>query len=278
MTEHDLPAADLERRFGALARLYGDAGYAALRSAHVVVVGVGGVGSWAAECLARSGVGRLTLIDLDHIAESNINRQVHALTETLGAAKVRTLAARIGSVNPACEVACIEEFVTPDNVAALMPNNASIVIDCIDQVRAKAALAAWCKSQGITLITCGAAGGKTDAARIAIKDLADATQDPLLARMRARLRKEHGFAAAGKKLNVAAVFSNEPMRIGNNFDVGAGINCAGFGSAMHITATMGLMAAGWAINTVIAKAAGLAAGDRDTQAENLRIAQGTQTT
>jgi tRNA threonylcarbamoyladenosine dehydratase len=277
MTAHDLPAADLERRFGGLARLYGDAGYAALQSAHAVVVGVGGVGSWAAECLARSAVGRLTLVDLDHIAESNINRQVHALTETLGAAKVRALAARIASINPACEVACIEEFITPDNAAALMPNNASVVIDCIDQVRAKAALAAWCKSQGITLITCGAAGGKTDAARIAIKDLADATQDPLLARMRVRLRKEYGFAAAGKKLNVAAVYSNEPMRIGNDFDASAGINCAGFGSAMHVTATMGLMAAGWAINTVIANAAIPRPDDRAVQAENLRVAQGTQT-
>jgi tRNA threonylcarbamoyladenosine dehydratase len=277
MTEHDLPAVDLERRFGALARLYGDAGYAALQSAHAVLVGVGGVGSWAAECLARSGVGRLTLIDLDHIAESNINRQVHALTETLGAAKVRALAARIRSINPACEVVCIEDFIAPDNVAALMPQDAGVVIDCIDQVRAKAALVAWCQAQRMPLITCGAAGGKTDATRITIKDLADATQDPLLAKMRARLRKDYSFAAAGKKLNVAAVFSNEPMRISNNFDAGAGINCAGFGSAMHITATMGLMAAGWAINTMIAQAAIHPPGDPDVQVENLRIASGTQT-
>ena len=108
-------SADLERRFGSLARLYGVEGAAKIRAAHVVVVGIGGVGSWAAEALARSGVARLTLIDLDHISESNINRQIHALGSTLGQSKVEAMRERISDINPDCQVICIEEFVDAEN-------------------------------------------------------------------------------------------------------------------------------------------------------------------
>jgi tRNA threonylcarbamoyladenosine dehydratase len=175
-----------------VARLYGAAAFGRLVAAHAVVVGVGGVGSWAAEALARSGVGRITLIDLDHVAESNINRQIHALDGTLGQAKVLAMAARIAVINPDCRVDCIEEFVTPDNVGTLLPQ-ADVVIDCIDQVVAKAALLAWCRQQRIAVITCGAAGGRRDPTRIRRDDLARATGDPLLAKLRHRCGASMAF-------------------------------------------------------------------------------------
>ena len=147
---------DLERRFGGLARLYGAAGAARIRTAHAVVVGVGGVGSWAAEALARSGVGRLTLIDLDHVSESNINRQVHALDSTLGQAKVMAMQERIAQINPQCKVACVEEFVDADNWLQLLPKDADAVIDACDQVRAKVALAAWARQSKALFISTSA--------------------------------------------------------------------------------------------------------------------------
>ncbi len=153
--------ADLERRFGGLRRLYGDAAYARIRAARVVVVGVGGVGSWAAEALARSGVAALTLIDLDHVAESNINRQVQALGATLGMAKVQALAQRIADIHPACVVRGIEEFVDAHNWPALLRDDeVDAVIDACDQVRAKQSLAAWALRTGTPFVCVGAAGGK----------------------------------------------------------------------------------------------------------------------
>jgi tRNA A37 threonylcarbamoyladenosine dehydratase len=249
-----LDAPDLARRFGGMARLYGAAGAARIAAAHVCVVGVGGVGSWAAECLARSGVGALTLIDLDHVAESNINRQVHALDSTLGMAKVTALAARIAQINPQCAVTQIEEFVTPENVGTLMPR-CDAVIDCIDQVRAKVALAAWCQARKIALVMCGAAGGKRDAGRLKLADLSQTTHDPLLAKVRANLRREHGFAAAGQKMRLAAVFSDEPMATADVCDDPQGLSCAGYGSAMHVTAAMGLLAAGSLISDLAKESA-----------------------
>ncbi|MGL4573742.1 MAG: tRNA threonylcarbamoyladenosine dehydratase [Burkholderiaceae bacterium] len=243
----DAQAPDLARRFGGMVRLYGAQGAARIATAHVCVVGVGGVGSWATECLARSGVGKLTLIDLDHVAESNINRQVHALTPTLGMAKVAALAQRIGDINPQCAVHQIEEFITPENVASLMPQ-CDAVIDCIDQVRAKVALAAWCKAQNIRLMMCGAAGGKRQAARIRLADLAQTTHDPLLAKVRSGLRRDHGFAAVGRAMGVTTVYSDEPMVTADLSADPQGLSCAGYGSAMHITAAMGLMAAGEILN------------------------------
>jgi tRNA A37 threonylcarbamoyladenosine dehydratase len=243
----DAKGPDLARRFGGLTRLYGADGAARIAAAHVCVVGVGGVGSWAAECLVRSSVGKLTLIDLDHVAESNINRQVHALTPTLGMAKVAALGERIAEINPQCAVIQVEEFITPENVASLMPQ-CDAVIDCIDQVRAKVALAAWCKAQNIHLMMCGAAGGKRQAARIRLADLAQTTHDPLLAKVRSALRRDHGFATAGRAMGVAAVYSDEPTVTTDLSADPQGLSCAGYGSAMHITASMGLMAAGEILN------------------------------
>ena len=182
-----------DRRFASVARVYGEAGCQRLWQSHVVVVGIGGVGSWAAEALARSGVGRLTLIDLDHVAESNINRQVHALTSTLGAAKVEVMAQRIRDISPDVSVHPVDEFIEPGQEAQLIPADADLVIDAIDAVAAKASLIAWCVANGKPVIACGAAGGRTDPLQLRVEDLSRTTGDALLSAVRVRLRRHHGF-------------------------------------------------------------------------------------
>ncbi len=264
------------RRFGGIDRLYGTGSLTRLAAAQVCVIGIGGVGAWAAEALARSGVGRLTLIDLDHLAESNINRQVHALEATLGQAKVLAMRERIAQINPDCRVDCIEAFISEDNVATLLPV-CDAVIDCIDQVRAKAALIAHCRRGKLPVVTTGGAGGRTDPTRIKIDDLSRTTQDALASKLRARLRKEFGFpCAAKKKFGVPCVFSDEQIRRpqalaceldearlpsgrpkeGDAPPWGAasgvcerggpilhGLNCAGYGSSVAVTAGFGFAAA-----------------------------------
>lgn len=182
-----------DRRFASVARVYGEAGCQRLWQSHVVVVGIGGVGSWAAEALARSGVGRLTLIDLDHVAESNINRQVHALTSTLGAAKVEVMAQRIRDISPDISVHPVDEFIEPGQEEKLIPADADLVIDAIDAVAAKASLIAWCVANDKPVIACGAAGGRTDPLQLRVEDLSCTTGDALLSAVRARLRRHHGF-------------------------------------------------------------------------------------
>jgi len=248
-----LPEPDLERRFGTLARLYGEAGAKKIRAAHVVVVGLGGVGSWAAEALARSGVARLTLVDLDHVAESNINRQVHALDATVGQAKVQAMRQRILQINPVCQVDCVEEFVGLDNWPAIAGLDSSFgreqtaIIDACDQVRAKTAMAAWALKHKAIFITVGAAGGKRFAHKVDIDDLAEVTHDPLLAQLRYRLRKEHG-AAREKKIKVMCVFSREAVLQPDNAAQSDGsLNCHGYGSMVSVTSTFGMCAAGWVI-------------------------------
>ena len=241
---------DAERRFGGLERLYGVAGAARIRAAHVAVVGIGGVGSWAAEALARSGVGRLTLIDLDHVAESNINRQIHALQSTLGQAKVLAMQERIAQINPACEVTAIEEFVEPGNWPDLLPAGVDAVIDACDQVKAKVAMAVWARRSKTLFVAAGAAGGKRLAHKVDIDDLAHTTHDPLLAQLRYRLRKEHGAPREGKKLGVTCVFSREavaPPDASCAVEGDGTLNCAGYGSTVSVTATFGQCAAGWVL-------------------------------
>jgi tRNA A37 threonylcarbamoyladenosine dehydratase len=248
-------AADLQRRFGGLERLYGVSGAAAIRAAHVAVVGIGGVGSWAAEALARSGVGELTLIDLDHIAESNINRQVHALASTLGQAKVHAMAERIAQINPRCRVHCVEEFVEPENWPQLLPAGVSAVIDACDQVKAKAAMAAWAMKSRVLFISAGAAGGKRLAHKIDVDDLANTTHDPLLAGLRYQLRKFHGAPREGKKIGVTCVFSREavaPPDPSCAIEGDGSLNCHGYGSVVSVTATFGQCAAGWVLDRLAA--------------------------
>lgn len=247
--------ADLGRRFGGLARLYGIEGAQRVRDAHVAVVGIGGVGSWAAEALARSGVGRLSLIDLDHVAESNINRQVHATDATLGQAKVQAMRDRIALINPACFVTCVEEFVAADNWPMLLAQHTDAVIDACDQLSAKVAMAAWACSDAVVSTICyiavGAAGGKRHAHRVDIDDLAQCTHDPLLAQLRNRLRKDHGAPREGKRIGVACVYSREPVSPADPscaVEADGSLNCQGYGSVVSVTATFGHCAAGWVLS------------------------------
>lgn len=245
--------ADLERRFGGLRRLYGEAGYLRLRSARVAVVGVGGVGSWVAEALARSGVAALTLIDLDHVSESNINRQVQALDATLGQAKVLALRDRIAQIHPACRVHAVEAFVEADNWPALLPERIDALVDACDQVRAKALLAAWALEGGLPFVSVGAAGGKRRAQDVEVEDLAEATHDPLLASLRQRLRQRHGAARKGT-IGVRCVFSREAVREPEEAcEVDGSLNCHGYGSAVSVTATFGLVAAGEIIEDLVVR-------------------------
>lgn len=245
-----------DRRFAALDRLYGTTGGARIRAAHVVVVGIGGVGSWAAEALARSGVGRLSLIDLDHVAESNINRQIHAVTASLGQAKVLAMRDRIHSFYPECEVQCIDAFVEADQCTTLFPADADAVIDACDQVRVKAALAAWSLSAQPIFVASGAAGGKRHAQFAEVDDLARVTHDPLLAKVRYQLRRQFAAARGAKKIGVHCVFSREvvaPPDASCGVAGDGSLNCAGFGSLVSVTATFGLCAAGHVLNQLAAR-------------------------
>ncbi len=249
----------INRRFGGLERLYGMSGALAIRSAHVAVVGVGGVGSWAAEALARSGVNQLTLIDLDHVSESNINRQVHALESTLGQAKVLAMRDRIAQINPDCRVTCIEEFVEPDNWPGLLPQGVDGIIDACDQVKAKATIAAWAMRTDKLFVSVGAAGGKRQAHLVDIEDLSRTTHDPLLAQMRYRLRKEFGAAREGKVIGVACVFSREavmPPDTSCAVEGDGSLNCHGYGSVVSVTATFGQCAAGWLLDKISSRSKG----------------------
>lgn len=254
--------ADFDRRFGGIARLYGAATLARFQRARVCVVGIGGVGSWAAEALARSGIGAITLIDLDNIAESNTNRQIHALEACFGQAKVTAMAERIRAINPTCELVEIEDFVAPENVASMLDGNFDVVIDAIDQVKTKVAMIAWCRDNRLPIIVAGGAGGKVDPTKIEVGDLSRTVQDPLLARVRSQLRKAHAFPRdPKKKFGVTAVFSSEPLRTlpndsvcastpgarPNTPQVSSGLNCAGFGSSVCVTASVGLFAASAAL-------------------------------
>lgn len=240
---------DLERRFGGLRRLYGEVGYARIRAARIAIVGVGGVGSWCAEALARSGVASLTLIDLDHVSESNINRQVQALGATLGQAKVQALRERIADIHPACEVITVEEFVDEGNWPALLPQSVDVVVDACDQVRAKATLAAWALAGRHALVVAGAAGGKRRPQEVQVDDLGLVTHDPLLASLRQRLRKQHGAARNGK-MGLRCVFSREavaPPDASCEVEGDGTLNCHGYGSSVGVTATFGMVAASLAL-------------------------------
>ncbi|KFI05985.1 tRNA cyclic N6-threonylcarbamoyladenosine(37) synthase TcdA [Massilia sp. BSC265] len=249
---------DFARRFGGIARLYGERALERFRAAHVCVIGVGGVGSWIVEALARSAVGHLTLIDLDNVAESNINRQLQALTSTIGMPKIEALKERIAQINPFCKVTLVEDFIDPDNIETMIAGKTpgaprfDYVVDAIDGVKSKAALIAYCSANKLPLIVIGGAGGQTDPTKIEVRDLARTEQEPLLKKVRKILRAHYGFAKGEKnKYHIDAVFSMEPLRYPEAGEVCSvdpngitGLNCAGFGSSMVVTATFGMVAAG----------------------------------
>ncbi|MGI4815458.1 MAG: tRNA threonylcarbamoyladenosine dehydratase [Janthinobacterium lividum] len=283
----DSLTADRARRFGGVARLYGDQALSRFERSHVAIVGLGGVGSWAAEALARSAIGALTLIDLDHVAESNTNRQLHALDGNYGKSKAQAMAERIVLIDPACRVTVVEDFLEAHNVEQLLGGGFDFVIDAIDAARHKTALIAWCVAHRQPVITVGAAGGQTDPTRVTREDLALTVQDPLLAKVRNQLRREHHFARGKKaRFRVPAVYSSEPVRypitsssddaafdaalaapaepsnlsVPTPLDTGAvpsasgpaGLSCAGFGSSVCVTAVFGFAAAAHVLNTLAA--------------------------
>ncbi|MCP4009189.1 MAG: tRNA threonylcarbamoyladenosine dehydratase [Proteobacteria bacterium] len=255
---------DFTRRFSGIAKLYSNQGLERFQQSHVVVIGVGGVGSWAVESLARSGIGQLTLIDLDHLSESNINRQLPALSSTLGQAKVQALKNRISEINAECKVNCVEEFISTDNVPDLLGhlvnNPLALVIDCIDHAKTKAALIAWCRQQKLLVLTVGAAGSCVDPLRINIGDLSRTQNDGLLARTRKHLRQIHNYPRNLKRrFCVPAVYSDEKRLEIPDDQCEAGqptasdLNCAGYGSVVHVTATFGFIAAGKALEMLRAR-------------------------
>ncbi|MFT4190247.1 MAG: tRNA threonylcarbamoyladenosine dehydratase [Comamonas sp.] len=241
---------DITRRFGGMERLYGREPARRIRDSVIAVIGIGGVGSWTAEALARSGVGHLVLVDMDHVAESNINRQLHALDTTIGQSKTAAMRERIRLINPECRVTEVDDFVTPENWPAVLPCAVDGVIDACDQVKAKTAMAAWALRTRTPFIAVGAAGGKKLAHRVDLLDLSETTHDPLLAQLRYRLRKHHA-APRDKRMGIACVFSREPVAPPDASCAITGdgsLNCAGYGSTVAVTATFGMVAAGWMID------------------------------
>lgn len=273
---------DFARRFGGIARLYGERALERFRTAHVCVIGVGGVGSWVVEALARSAVGQLTLIDLDNVAESNINRQIQALSSTLGMPKIEALKERVAQINPFCTVTLVEDFIDPGNIPAMVDGKGfDYVVDAIDSVKAKAALIAWCRANDMPLVTVGGAGGQLDPTKVEIRDLARTEQEPLLKKVRKILRAQYGFARGEKnKYHIDAVFSMEPLRYPESGDACAidpnsitGLNCAGFGSSMVVTATFGMVAAGHVLRKLAASAPAQLTGESGCEPETAPTVQ-----
>jgi len=255
-----------EQRFGGIARLYGRLGLERLAAAHVAVVGIGGVGSWVAEALARSGVGEISLFDLDDVCVTNSNRQIHAHVGNIGRAKVEAMAERIRAINPACTVHAVADFVTRETMAEYITEQLDGVIDCIDSVAAKAALISWCKRRKIQIVTTGAAGGQVDPTQVQVADLNKTVNDPLVAKVRSLLRRDYGFSRTpGRTYSVTCVYSREQLRYpqadGSVCQTkgfageGVRLDCAGgFGAVSMVTATFGMVAAARLVDKLVAGA------------------------
>lgn len=254
----------VNERFRGIDRLYGVGSVARLADAHICVIGIGGVGSWVVEALARSGVGKLTLIDADEVCISNTNRQLHALDGQFGRAKVAVMAERARAIHPGIEVDAIEQFLTPSNLATLLDRGYSLVIDCCDAFRVKVETIAWCRRRKLSLITCGSAGGRTDPTLIAVRDLAKTEHDAMLALVRKKLREEFNFPRGPKRyFGVQAVYSRENVRYpqadgsvcGMRPEQGEALklDCGGgLGAATHVTAAFAFAAVSRALARVLA--------------------------
>ena len=252
--------SDYQLRFAGIGRLYGISALEKFRQAHVCVVGIGGVGSWAAEALARSGIGTITLIDLDDVCISNINRQLHALTDTVGQDKVAVMAQRITAINPECNVIQVEDFVAMDNLTQLINPELDYVVDAIDSIKAKVALLAHCKRNKIKVISTGGAGGQIDPTQIQITDLTQTINDPLLAKVRNSLRRDYNYSRNPKRrFGIDCVYSTEQLvypqpdgsvcqqktaQINDSGEVSSmRLDCSGgFGAVTVVTASFGLAA------------------------------------
>jgi tRNA A37 threonylcarbamoyladenosine dehydratase len=264
--------SDYHLRFAGIARLYGTAALAAFSRAHVCVIGIGGVGSWAAEALARSGIGEITLIDLDDVCVSNINRQLHALTETVGQDKVAVMAKRLHAINPDGIVHQVEDFITADNLSQLITPQMDYVVDAIDSIKAKVALLAYCKRNKIKVISTGGAGGQTDPTQIQIADLTQTINDPLLAKVRNSLRRDYHYSRNPKRrFGLDCVYSTEQLvypqadgsvcqqktaQLTNDGEVSSmRLDCSGgFGATTVVTASFGFAAVSRVLQKLTIKA------------------------
>jgi tRNA threonylcarbamoyladenosine dehydratase len=262
-TRHSDNAVMIDPRFAGIERLYGAGSVARLASARVAVVGLGGVGSWAAEALARSGIGALTMIDADEVCVSNTNRQLHTLENTLGRSKVGVMAERVRAIHPSIEIEAVERFVTPATLAGLLDCGFDLVLDACDAFRVKVEMTAWCRRRKLPLIVCGSAGGRTDSTQIRVRDLSRTEHDALLGLMRRKLRQEFGFPSnPGRYFGVPAVYSLQNVRYpqpdgsvcgtrpagGDSLKLDCG---GGLGAATHVTAAFGFAAVGRALEMLL---------------------------
>ena len=261
----DDAAEQYERRFKGTQTLYGASAVDTFAAAHVYVIGVGGVGSWAAEALARTAVGTITLIDLDVLVASNVNRQLPALDSTFGQSKIAAMATRIREINPKVTLHLIDDFLTPENVTELLPNRAQakavaqknpiVILDCVDDMNAKLAISLHCRFNKLKLVCAGGAGGKIDPSQIKVSDLRDSYQDPLLAKLRNKLRHEKGINSALKeKFGIKCVYSTEPPRVDKSCQTG-GLHCGGYGSAVVVTSVVAMLMVSEALQLLLKQAA-----------------------
>lgn len=253
------------QRFGGIGRLYGMPALERLATAHFVIIGIGGVGSWAAEALARTGIGRLTLVDMDEVCISNNNRQIHTLTSTIGRAKTLVMKERLQEINPELQIHIVDDFMEPENVAQLLGKQHDIVIDCVDAAYAKAAIISYCKSNKISVITVGSSGGKADPQKITYSDLTKTTTDPLLARTRNNLRRNYNFTRMAKRnFGIEAIYSTEQLKyatpeggISENkavFVANMKMDCeGGLGAVSMVTASFAFLACSRALERFLAK-------------------------
>lgn len=254
-----------ERRFQGTRTLYGTTAVTTFADAHVYVIGVGGVGSWAAEALARTAVGTITLIDLDVLVASNVNRQLPALDSTFGESKIAAMATRIREINPKVTLNLIDDFLTVENVATLLPSRDEakaavaqgrpmVILDCVDDMNAKLAIALHCRFNKLKLVCAGGAGGKIDPSQIRVSDLRDSYQDPLLAKLRSKLRHEKGINSTLKeKFGIKCVYSTEPPRVDKSCQTG-GLQCGGYGSAVVVTSVVAMIMVSEALQLLIKQA------------------------
>ncbi|MFW2178393.1 MULTISPECIES: tRNA threonylcarbamoyladenosine dehydratase [unclassified Moraxella] len=241
-----------DRRFAGTKKLYGDTNFNKFENTHAYVIGVGGVGSWVAEGLARTAVGEITLVDMDVLVASNVNRQLPAMDSTFGQSKIQAMAERIGQINPLIRLHLIDDFLTKDNVKSILPDHQQltllkkqkksvIVLDCVDDMDAKLAIALHCRFNKLKLIMSGGAGGKTDPTMIRVSDLKDTFQDPLLAKVRQKLRQDYGINRELKdKFNIKCVYSTQPPIVDKSCQTG-GLHCGGYGSAVTVTSVVGMV-------------------------------------
>ncbi|MBI0426653.1 ThiF family adenylyltransferase [Psychrobacter sp. NG27] len=263
--ESNQNSEQFDRRFQGTRTLYGSESVDVFAAAHVYIVGVGGVGSWAAEALARTAVGTITLVDLDVLVASNVNRQLPALDSTFGQSKIEAMADRMAEINPNLTLNLVDDFLTVDNVATLLPSRDEakaaadqgrpiVILDCVDDMSAKLAIALHCRFNKLKLICAGGAGGKTDPSQIRVSDLRDSYQDPLLAKLRNKLRHEKGINSALKdKFGIKCVYSTEPPKVDKSCQAG-GLQCGGYGSAVVVTSVVAMVMVSEALQLLIKQA------------------------